>query len=96
MKLLHKSDWHLGQNFMGRSRVDEHEAFLFSLLEILKEKHVEVLNVHVITTGDGDENVIIRINKNDDLISIICAVPFLKDSVIRELKKDKVKLYGYK
>ncbi|ABV67431.1 hypothetical protein Abu_1171 [Aliarcobacter butzleri RM4018] len=96
MKLLHKSDWHLGQNFMGRSRVDEHEAFLFSLLEILKEKHVEVLNVHVITTGDGDENVIIRINKNDDLISIICAVPFLRDSVIRELKKDKVKLYGYK
>lgn len=96
MKLLHKSDWHLGQNFMGRSRVDEHEAFLFSLLEILKEKHVEVLNVHIITTGDGDENVIIRINKNDDLISIVCAVPFLRDSVIRELKKDKVKLYGYK
>ncbi|RZV19244.1 hypothetical protein [Aliarcobacter butzleri] len=96
MKLLHKSDWHLGQNFMGKSRAEEHEAFLFSLLEILKEKHVEVLNVHIITTGDGDENVIIRINKNDDLISIICAVPFLKDSVIRELKKDKVKLYGYK
>ncbi|WP_228256163.1 hypothetical protein [Aliarcobacter butzleri] len=96
MKLLHKSDWHLGQNFMGRSRVDEHEAFLFSLLEILKEKHVEVLNVHIITNGDGDENVIIRINKNDDLISIVCAVPFLRDSVIRELKKDKVKLYGYK
>lgn len=96
MKLLHTSDWHLGQNFMGKSRADEHEAFLSWLLEIIKEKQVEVLNVHVITTGDEDENVIIRINKNDDLISIICAVPFLRDSVIRELKKDKVKLYGYK
>ncbi|MDN5113368.1 hypothetical protein [Aliarcobacter butzleri] len=96
MKLLHTSDWHIGQNFMGKSRADEHEAFLFWLLKILKEKQVEVLNVHVITTGDEDENVIIRINKNDDLISIVCAVPFLRDSVIRELKKDKVKLYGYK
>ena len=45
---------------------------------------LEVLNVHVITTGDEDENVIIPINKNDDLISIVCAVPFLRDSVIRE------------
>lgn len=95
MKLLHTSDWHLRQNFMGKSRADEYKAFLFGPLEI-KEKHVEVLNVHVITTGDEDENVIIRINKNDDLISIVCAVPFLRDSVIRELKKDKVKLYGYK
>ncbi|MFX4266059.1 hypothetical protein ACOL29_00220 [Aliarcobacter butzleri] len=94
MKLLHTSDWHIGQNFMGKSRAEEHEAFLSWLLEIIKEKQVEVLNVHVITTGD--ENVIIRINKNDDLISIVCAVPFLRDSVIRELKKDKVKLYGYK
>ena len=29
MKILHTSDWHLGQNFMGKSRADEHEAFLF-------------------------------------------------------------------
>jgi exonuclease SbcD len=143
MKILHTSDWHLGQNFMGKSRLDEHEAFLSWLLEIIKEKEIEVLlvsgdifdtgtppnyalelyynflkelsniktlittiitagnhdsvstlkapkqllevlNVHVITTGDEDENVIIPINKNDDLISIICAVPFLRDSVIRE------------
>lgn len=29
MGLLHTSDWHLGQNFMGKSRAEEHEAFLF-------------------------------------------------------------------
>lgn len=143
MKILHTSDWHLGQNFMSKSRAEEHEAFLFWLLNIIKEKEIEVLlvsgdifdtgtppnyalelyynflkelanikslittiitagnhdsvstlnapkqllevlNVHVITTGDEDENVIIPINKNDDLISVVCAVPFLRDSVIRE------------
>ena len=45
MKILHTSDWHLGQNFMGKSRLDEHEAFLSWLLEIIKEKEIEVLLV---------------------------------------------------
>ena len=45
MKILHTSDWHLGQNFMGKSRVEEHEAFLSWLLEIIKEKEIEVLLV---------------------------------------------------
>ena len=43
MKILHTSDWHLGQNFMGKSRAEEHEAFLSWLLETIKEKHIEVL-----------------------------------------------------
>ena len=47
-------------------------------------KVLEVLNIHIITTGDEDENVIIPINKNDELKSIVCAVPFLRDSVIRQ------------
>ena len=45
MKILHTSDWHLGQNFMGKSRVEEHEVFLSWLLEIIKEKEIEVLLV---------------------------------------------------
>jgi DNA repair protein SbcD/Mre11 len=143
LRILHTSDWHLGQIFMGKSRVEEHEAFLFWLLETIKEKQIEVLlvsgdifdtgtppnyalelyynflkelssiktlittiitagnhdsistlkapkqllevlNVHVITSGDEDENVIIPIYKNEDLKSIICAVPFLRDGVIRK------------
>lgn len=143
MKILHTSDWHLGQNFMGKSRIEEHEAFLSWLLKTINEKQIEVLlvsgdifdtgtppnyalelyynflkelssvsslittiitagnhdsistlkapkqllevlNVHVITTGDEDENVIIPIYKNDDLKTIVCAVPFLRDSVIRQ------------
>ena len=143
MRILHTSDWHLGQNFMGKSRIEEHKAFLSWLLQTIKEKQIEillvsgdifdtgtppnyalelyynflkelsniktlittiitagnhdsvstlkapkqlleVLNIKVITSGDEDENVIIPIYKNQDLKSIVCAVPYLKDSVIRQ------------
>ena len=143
MKIIHTSDWHLGQNFMGKSRIEEHEAFLSWLIDIIKTKEIEVLlvsgdifdtgtppnyalelyynflkelstiktmittiitagnhdsistlksptqllevlNVQVITSGDEDENVIIPLYKNQDLKSIVCAVPFLRDSVIRQ------------
>lgn len=143
MNILHTSDWHLGQNFMGKSRVEEHEAFLSWLLNTIKEKQIEVLlvsgdifdtgtppnyalelyynflkelsniktlittiitagnhdsiatlkapkqllevlNVHVITNGDVDENIIIPILKEKELKAIVCAVPFLRDGVIRQ------------
>lgn len=143
MNILHTSDWHLGQNFMGKSRVEEHEAFLSWLLKTIKEKQIdvllvsgdifdtgtppnyalelyynflkelssiktlittiitagnhdsiatlkapkqllEVLNVHVITNGDVDENIIIPILKEKELKAIVCAVPFLRDGVIRQ------------
>lgn len=128
---------------MGKSRQEEHEAFLSWLFEIIKEKHIEVLivagdifdtgtppnyalelyynflkqlssidtlnttiitagnhdsistlkapkqllqalNVQVITSGDEEENEVIEIKKNDELKAIVCAVPFLRDSVIRQ------------
>ncbi len=156
MKLLHTSDWHLGQNFMGKSRVEEHEAFLSWLLETIEQKQIELLlvsgdifdtgtppnyalelyynflkqlsqvnslnttiitagnhdsvstlkapkqllealNVHVIVNGDEDENIIIPIKEDDNTKAIVCAVPFLRDSVIRqslggETVSDKEKL----
>ncbi|MGM0623285.1 MAG: exonuclease SbcCD subunit D C-terminal domain-containing protein [Campylobacterota bacterium] len=143
MKLLHTSDWHLGQNFMGQSRQAEHEAFLAWLLETIKENGVDALivagdifdtatppnyalqlyynflkelsmieclnttiitagnhdsvatlrapkqllqalNVHVITSGESDEDIIIPIIKEEKTKAIVCAVPFLRDSVIRQ------------
>lgn len=33
MRILHTSDWHLGQNFYSKSREAEHQAFLDWLLE---------------------------------------------------------------
>jgi len=48
MKILHTSDWHIGQKFMGKSREDEHKAFLFWLYEIIKKENIDVL----IVSGD--------------------------------------------
>ena len=144
VKILHTSDWHIGQKFMGKSRVDEHKAFLSWLYEIIKKENIEVLivagdifdtgnppnyalelyynflkelfslsnpnlyviitagnhdsvstlkaskqllefmNVHVISSGEVDENELIPIYKEDKLQAVVCAVPFLRDSVVRK------------
>lgn len=33
MRILHTSDWHLGQHFMGKTRQAEHQAFIVWLIE---------------------------------------------------------------
>ncbi|WP_108064343.1 exonuclease SbcCD subunit D C-terminal domain-containing protein [Poseidonibacter lekithochrous] len=142
MKVLHTSDWHIGQKFMGKSREEEHKAFLSWVVEIIKKENIDVLivagdifdtgnppnyalelyynflkqlfsienlyviitagnhdsistlkapkqllefmNVHVITSGDEDENELIAIYKEDKLQGVVCAVPFLRDSIVRK------------
>jgi exonuclease SbcD len=37
LRFLHTSDWHLGQNFMGKSRIEEHKAFLSWLLNTINK-----------------------------------------------------------
>lgn len=44
---------------------------------------LRVLNVHVITSGDESEEVVIPLYKDQELQAIVCAVPFLRDGVIR-------------
>ncbi|GHA20103.1 exonuclease subunit SbcD [Oceanisphaera arctica] len=48
MRILHTSDWHLGQHFMGKTRLDEHKAFLRWLVEQVKEHEVAA----VLVAGD--------------------------------------------
>ena len=142
MKILHTSDWHIGQKFMGKSREDEHKAFLTWVYETIKTESIDVLivagdifdtgnppnyalelyynflkklvsiknlyviitagnhdsistlkapkqlleamNIYVVTSGESDENELIAIYKNDQLEAVVCAVPFLRDSVVRE------------
>lgn len=43
MRLLHTSDWHLGQHFMGKTRQAEHQAFCDWLLGQVREQAVDVL-----------------------------------------------------
>ncbi|MGQ8976974.1 exonuclease subunit SbcD, partial [Enterobacter hormaechei] len=48
MRILHTSDWHLGQNFYSKSRAAEHEAFLNWLLETAQAHEVDA----IIVAGD--------------------------------------------
>ncbi len=48
MKIIHTSDWHLGQNFFTKSRKNEHQAFIHWLLELVKEQQIDA----VIIAGD--------------------------------------------
>lgn len=43
MRVLHTSDWHLGQHFMGKTRQAEHQAFCAWLLEQVRVHQVDVL-----------------------------------------------------
>lgn len=48
MKILHTSDWHLGQHFITKSRADEHRAFMRWLVEQVKLHEIDA----VIIAGD--------------------------------------------
>ena len=48
MRIIHTSDWHLGQNFYTKTRGPEHRAFLSWLLGIVVEHQVDV----IIVAGD--------------------------------------------
>ncbi len=48
MRILHTSDWHLGQHFMGKSRQNEHQALVAWLVNQVEEHQVDV----VLIAGD--------------------------------------------
>lgn len=48
MRILHTSDWHLGQNFMGKSRLAEHQALIAWLLTQVQKNAVDA----VLIAGD--------------------------------------------
>jgi len=48
MRILHTSDWHLGQNFYTKSRAAEHQAFLTWLRQTAAEQQVDA----IIVAGD--------------------------------------------
>jgi len=45
MKILHTSDWHLGQSFFTKSRKKEHEAFFDWVIEVVKHEGIDALIV---------------------------------------------------
>jgi exonuclease SbcD len=43
MKLIHTSDWHLGQNFYGYDRSIDHARMIFQLVELVKKEKPDAL-----------------------------------------------------
>ncbi|WPJ94963.1 exonuclease SbcCD subunit D C-terminal domain-containing protein [Coraliomargarita algicola] len=43
MKILHTADWHLGQNFFERDRLEEQSAFLDFLLKQIETRSIDLL-----------------------------------------------------
>lgn len=48
MRILHTSDWHLGQHFVGKSRLAEHQAFLQWLVQQVRQLNIDA----IIVAGD--------------------------------------------
>lgn len=43
MKIIHTSDWHLGQNFFGYDRSEDHAAMIEQLLSLVREERPDAL-----------------------------------------------------
>ncbi|WP_199610003.1 exonuclease subunit SbcD [Flocculibacter collagenilyticus] len=48
MRIIHTSDWHLGQHFYGKTRLNEHQQFLTWLVDLVQQEQVDA----VIVAGD--------------------------------------------
>lgn len=48
MRIIHTSDWHLGQHFYGKSRANEHQQFLNWLIEQSQSQNIDA----IIVAGD--------------------------------------------
>ena len=59
-----------------------------STLEVSKDL-LKSLNVHVVASGENQEEGIVQILKDDKLKAIVCAVPYLRDRVLRNANESK-------
>ena len=69
MKVLHTSDWHLGQQFYEHHRADEHQQFFNWLIDTLVNEEIDLLLVagdiyHTATPPASSENQLYQFIKN--------------------------------
>ena len=65
MRLLHTSDWHVGRKIRGRSRADEQRAVLAEIVEIARDRNVDVTLVvgdlfDISSPAPEDESIVYR------------------------------------
>ena len=82
MKILHTSDWHLGQDFYSYDRTEEHTAFLEQLCEIVSDEQPDVLIVAGDIYHNGTpSNTVMRLF-TDRLDAVCSACPTMQVVVI--------------
>lgn len=69
MKIIHTSDWHLGQTLRSYDREDEHRHFLSQLQEILRREQPQALVVsgdvfHTSLPGIGAQSLLVEALRN--------------------------------
>ncbi len=82
MKILHTSDWHLGQEFYSYDRREEHQAFFDQLKNIVREEQPDVMVVsgdvyHTVAPSNGVMRMF-----TDSLVEICGACPTMNVVVI--------------
>jgi exonuclease SbcD len=70
MRIIHTSDWHLGQHFMGKSREEEHRAFLDWLRSYIIQSKADVLVVAGDIFDTGTPPSYARTLYNDFIVSL--------------------------
>ncbi len=65
MRLLHTSDWHVGRKIRGRSRAEEHRSVLAEIVDIARDRAVDVTLVagdlfDVSSPSPEDESIVYR------------------------------------
>src|SRR6516164_2763119 len=48
LRIIHTSDWHLGQTFIQKSRIEEHQLFIDWLLQTMETENIDA----IIIAGD--------------------------------------------
>ena len=81
MKIIHTSDWHLGQNFYGYDRSEDHESMISQLIELI---HAEEPDAIVIagdifdvaapntTVQKSFAEAIVRVHEERPSMTIVC------------------------
>jgi DNA repair protein SbcD/Mre11 len=65
MRFLHTGDWHVGRTLRGRSRAEEHRAVLAEMVEVVRERKVDIALVagdlfDTASPGPESEDIVYR------------------------------------
>ena len=81
MKIIHTSDWHLGQNFFGYDRSKDHEAMIEQLVKLVQEEKPDALIIagdiyDIAVPGTGVQKVfaeyIVTLHNSHPEMTIVC------------------------